>query len=309
MSDSSKRRALGRGLDALITSTGPESYGAPPDTNSDALHFAVRYVPVASIEPNPRQPRTVFEAEALDELAASMREHGIIQPLILTVNLQRPDLFWLVAGERRWRAAQRAGLQTVPAIVREATPQQLVELALIENVQRADLNPLEEANAYQTLLSEFGLTQAQLAERVGKSRPAVANTLRLLGLPEDLQRMLVEGVLTAGHARAILALPNVELMHAAANEVARKSLNVRQAEALVKRLVEAANKTSDEGEPAVDPQIRAQVASMEERFRTALGTRVTLNRNPDGSGRLVVHFYSDSDLNTLFHLIADDDEV
>jgi ParB family chromosome partitioning protein len=263
-------------------------------------------VPVASIQPNPRQPRTHFDDATLDELAASIREHGIIQPLVLTVDPQRPDRYWLIAGERRWRAAQRAGLQTAPAIVREANPQQLVELALIENLQRADLNPLEEAAAYQTLMAEFGLTQAEVADRVGKSRSAVANAVRLLGLPPEVQHALVDGVVTAGHARALLALPGSAQIHTAFAEVTRRELNVRQTEALVKRLLAAEEAPPAPPEP--DPRIQAEVARMEDRFRRVLGTRVSLVRNGDGSGRLVVHFYNEGDLESIYAQIAGPDE-
>lgn len=299
MSDSRQRRSgLGRGLSALIVNTDPD---APNQAASGGAPQGVRLVPVGSVLPNPRQPRTRFDDVALDELAASIREHGIIQPLIVTVDPQQPDRFWLVAGERRLRAAERAGVGQVPVLVREASAQQLVELALIENVQRADLNPLEEAAAYQTLLDEFGLTQAEVAERVGKSRPAVANAVRLLALPPTAQRALLEGAVSAGHARALLALPNAALMETGLAEIARKSLNVRQTEALVRRLLEAAQAPPP---PPEDPQVRAQVARMEDRFRTALATRVSLNRNADGSGRLVVHFYNDDDLNAIYQIIA-----
>lgn len=299
MSDSRQRRSgLGRGLSALIVNTDPD---APNQAASGGAPQGVRLVPVGSVLPNPRQPRTRFDDVALDELAASIREHGIIQPLIVTVDPHQPDRFWLVAGERRLRAAERAGVEQVPVLVREASAQQLVELALIENVQRADLNPLEEAAAYQTLLDEFGLTQAEVAERVGKSRPAVANAVRLLALPPTAQRALLEGAVSAGHARALLALPNAALMETGLAEIARKSLNVRQTEALVRRLLEAAQAPPP---PPEDPQVRAQVARMEDRFRTALATRVSLNRNADGSGRLVVHFYNDEDLNAIYQVIA-----
>lgn len=319
MSEGGKGRkgGLGRGLGALIVNTEPEpeaqTPAAPTPTAEGAPTAAagVQTLPLAAIAPNPRQPRTRFDEASLGELAASIREHGIIQPLIVTAaptGLTAPQqgAYWLVAGERRWRAAQLAGLTAAPAIVREANPQQLVELALIENVQRADLNPLEEAHAYQSLLDEFGLTQAELAERVGKSRPAVANTVRLLHLPHAAQAAVVEGTISAGHARALLALEDATLIEQALGVVAARELNVRQTEALVKRTLEAQAVAAAEqaDPPAQDEQARAQVAHMEERFRRALGTRVSLARNADGSGRLVVHFYNDGDLETLYALIA-----
>jgi ParB family chromosome partitioning protein len=311
MTESAKRRTgLGRGLGALIMNTSDDE-NAPPEERSEASTrgaTGVRQVALSAIAPNPRQPRTRFDDTALDELAASIRVHGLIQPLVLTTNTQRPDLYWLVAGERRWRAAQRAGLQSVPAIVREATPQQLVEVALIENLQRADLNPLEEAHAYATLLEEFGLTQAEVAERVGRSRSAVANTVRLLNLPAPVQSALVEESITAGHARALLALPNAAAMEETLAQIKARTLNVRQTEILVKRLLAeaetAALAQAVAAEAEVSPQEAAQVAFMEERLRSVLGTRVSLNRNANGAGRLVVHFYTDEDLEAIFQRIA-----
>jgi ParB family chromosome partitioning protein len=310
VSASSKGRkgGLGRGLGALIVSTeaAPEAaegtqaaQGAPPGPG-------VQTLPLAALAPNPRQPRTRFDEASLAELAASIREHGIIQPLIVTAAPQQPGAYWLVAGERRWRAAQLAGLSAAPVLVREANPQQLVELALIENVQRADLNPLEEAHAYQALLDEFGLTQAELAERVGKSRPAIANAVRLLQLPPAAQAAVVEGTVSAGHARALLALESAAQIEQALAVVVGRELNVRQTEALVRRVLEeqAAAGGEPARAPALDEQTRAQAAHMEERFRRALGTRVSLARNADGSGRLVVHFYNDGDLEALYALIA-----
>jgi len=304
-----KRRALGRGLSALITNT----EAAPPDsetgavTGSQSESTGVRTVPVRAIEPNPRQPRSHFDEAALNELADSIRVHGVIQPLVLTTNPRRPDLYYIIAGERRWRAAQRAGLEAVPAVIRDAGDQQMVELALIENVQRDDLDALEEALAYASLLNEFGMTQAEVAQRVGKSRSAVANSVRLLQLPPIVQAALVDESITAGHARALLALPEPASMTNALNEILTRELNVRQTEALVKRLIEQPT-PPPAPKPEPDPQIRTQVARMEEGFRRALGTRVSLDRNGDGSGRLVIHFYSDGDLETLYRTFASDDE-
>jgi ParB family transcriptional regulator, chromosome partitioning protein len=306
MSDSRQRRSgLGRGLSALIVNTDPEA-PAQAVAGRTAETGGVLLVPTAAVRPNPRQPRTHFDDAALDALATSIREHGILQPLIVTADPQQPDRYWLVAGERRLRAAERAGIDRVPVLVREAGAQQRLELALIENLQRADLNPLEEAAAYQSLLEEFGLTQAEVAERVGKSRPAVANAVRLLALPAAAQHALVEGAVSAGHARALLALPEAQMMDAALGEITRKSLNVRQAEALVKRMLEGAQAPPSAPE---DRQVRAQIARMEDRFRTALGTRVSLNRNADGSGRLVVHFYNDDDLDAIYQAIAGRDDA
>jgi ParB family chromosome partitioning protein len=266
----------------------------------------VRLVAVDQLSPNPHQPRTLFDETALQELADSIRTHGIIQPLVVTADHSRDGAYWLVAGERRWRAARLAGVADVPVIVREASPQQLMEWALVENVQRADLNPLEEATAYVALMEEFGLTQAQVAERVGKSRSAVANSTRLLNLPLDAQQAVTDGRISAGHARTLLALPDHASMTRALGEILRRDLNVRQTEALVKRLAEVEPETAP---PApVDPRLQAHLTHMESRFRAAFGTRVSLSRNQDGSGRLIVHFFSDDDLDALYRLVAGEDE-
>lgn len=294
-----KKRGLGRGLGALIMDTALTP--ASPEIVAQAEAGGVRMVEIARLAPNPHQPRSTFEPTALEELAASIRTHGIIQPLVVTAASDQTDQFWLIAGERRWRAARMAGLEEVPVIVREATPQQLMEWALVENVQRADLNPLEEAVAYQALMEEFGLTQAEVAERVGKSRPAIANTVRLLSLPIEAQEVVIEGRITAGHARALLGLSNASAIRRALGEVLKRDLNVRQTEALVRRM------NTPPPEPAVideDPEIQSHLQHMENRFRSALGTKVSLNRNQDGSGRLVVHFYSDDDLESIYQLIA-----
>jgi ParB family chromosome partitioning protein len=302
MSNDLKKRGLGRGLGALIMNT----TGAPPGDSASIETGSVRHLRIDDLSPNPQQPRTHFDAATLIELADSIRAHGIIQPLVVTVVPDQPDLYWIVAGERRWRAARLAGLVAVPAIVREASPQQLMEWALVENVQRDDLNPLEEAAAFRTLLVDFGLTQAEVAARVGKSRSAVANTVRLLNLPPDAQQALVDERISAGHARALLSLPEVAVTQAALAEILVHDLSVRQTEVLVKQLLEAPPPPI--AKPAIDPHLQAHLNHLEDRFRSALSTRVSLNRNDDGSGRLVVHFYSDDDLDAIYRLITGVDE-
>jgi ParB family chromosome partitioning protein len=278
------RRALGRGLDALI-----------PSAESRA---GATEIPIAQVSPNPHQPRQAITEESLAELAASIREHGVIQPLVVT---QAGDEYQLIAGERRWRAAQLAGLVTVPAIIKETTPQQMLELALVENVQRADLNPLEEASAYRQLMDEFGLTQEEVAERVGKSRTAVANTVRLLRLPDDLKEALATGRISEGHARAILSLPTARLQRQALAAIEKRGLNVRQTEDLVRRMQEEAESPADTGEgrePILSPQDRDAV----EKFQARLGTKVNLVRGKKG-GRLVIHFYSEEELQAIYEAI------
>lgn len=278
----SARRGLGKGLEALI-----------PMAEEPAGGLA--QVPVATITPNPMQPRTTFDPDALAELADSVGEHGLIQPLIVTQ--QGPEHYQLIAGERRWQAARMAGLATVPVIIKEATPQEALELALVENIQRADLNPLEEASAYRQLVDEFGLTQEQVAGRVGKSRVAVTNTMRLLRLPSEVRQALADGAIREGHARALLALPSDEEQVLALKAVVNRALSVRQTEELVRRLV--AEPQPKEKEPA-SPETQA----LEEDFRGTLGTKVNLYRNRKGKGRLVVHFYSEEELQTIYDVIV-----
>ena len=278
-----RRTGLGRGLGALI----PETEQAPG---------GVAQVPVLAITPNPLQPRTVVDPEALSELAASIREHGLIQPLIVTQ--QGPDRYQLIAGERRWQAARMAGLAQVPVIVKEATPQPALEIALVENIQRADLNPLEEAMAFRQLVDEFDLTQEQVAERVGKSRVSVTNTLRLLRLPAAVKQALLDSTIREGHARALLALPTKEAQVAALKSVITRGLSVRQTEELARRLM-AEPEPPKQAEP-VSPELQA----LEEDFRETLGTKVNLYRGRKGRGRLVIHFFSEEELQALYDVIV-----
>ena len=315
MSTDPKKRGLGRGLAALLGEAAIEAAGnapaqaqaqpgAPAEGREHALALALDL-----LSPNPHQPRSQFDAASLDELADSIRVHGIIQPLVVTPAVDEPGRYWIIAGERRWRAARLAELQTVPVLVRDASPQALTELALVENIQRDDLNALEEAQAYQALMSDYSLTQAEVAERVGKSRSAVANSVRLLTLPDAAQEAIVAGRISAGHARALLALPDTGLMLAGLDEIVRRQLSVRQAEALVKQWLEIPPQQVQEvSKPSQDPRLVAHITHLENRFRSALGTKVNLNRNEDGTGRLVVHFYSDDDLETIYRLIAGDEE-
>ena len=252
-----------------------------------------------SISPNPRQPRDRFNAEELDELAASIQEHGVIQPLIVTRN-PLTGQYTLIAGERRLLAARQAGLTEVPAIIREATEQQLVELALVENLQRSDLGPLETAEAYRQLAEDFQLSHETIALQVGKSRTSVTNTLRLLKLPSEVQQALAEGEISEGHARSLLALPTQQAQNAALQTILKNGLNVRQTEELVRKL--GGQKPEKPPRPAPSPAIQA----LEQRLRERLGTRVTLDHRRKG-GRLVIHYYSDEELNALLDLILGED--
>jgi len=256
----------------------------------------VTQIPVSAITPNPMQPRAALDSDALEDLAASIREHGLIQPLIVTQ--QGPERYQLIAGERRWQASRMIGLATVPVIIKEATPQQVLELALVENIQRADLNPLEEASAFRQLVEEFGLTQEQVAERVSKSRVAVTNTMRLLRLPAEVKQALADGSIREGHARALLALPSAEAQIAALKAVIRQDLSVRQTEEMVRRLL--AEPPPRKAEQPVSPEAQ----SLEREFRDTLGTKVNLYRNRKGRGRLVIHFYSEEELQAIYDVIV-----
>lgn len=293
----SSRFGLGRGLGSLL----PEGdAGANAERSS-----AVRDVEIEQIAPNPRQPRVAFDADALEELAASIRAHGVIQPLIVSRRAEdgddQPGGYLLIAGERRLRAARLAGLARVPVVVRETTPRELLELALVENLQRADLNPLEEAAAYRQLIDEFGLTQEAVAERAGKSRAAVANALRLLALPEGLRASLLSGEISEGHARALLGLTDDDLRLQAWREVVNGSLSVRQTEELVRRLRDAASAepAPEQSAPSRPPRpTDPQLADLEERLQRSFNTQVKLERSRTG-GRIVIRFYGDEDLEAL----------
>ncbi len=280
------RRGLGKGLDALIPSGG-ESPG-------------LRKVSIEAIVSNPMQPRSVFDEDALQDLAASIRQMGLIQPLIVQRiegdDPAQPPRYQLITGERRWRAAQLAGLRHVDVVVKEATPQEMLELALVENIQRADLNPLEEAHAYAQLADEFGLTQEQIAARVGRSRVSVTNTMRLLRLPKDIHTMLLTEKLSEGHARALLMLETEEEQISIGQQVAKKGLSVRQTEELVRRRQRAAREATKKSR---SPETEA----LEREFREALGTKVELFRSRKG-GRLVIHFYSEEELEALYERLV-----
>ena len=299
-----RRHGLGRGLGALLGRATTRDESGAGEQAAQTNEEGIRDIPIDEIQPNPQQPRTRFEPATLTELATSIREHGVIQPVIVTERPDQPQRYWLITGERRWRAARQAGLTTVPAVVREATSQQLLELALVENLQRDDLSPLEEAAAYSTLIERFELTQAQVAYRVGKSRSAVANAVRLLGLPAEIQAALNDGLISAGHARALLSLASNEDKQRALDQIVGRELNVRQAEELVRRWLE---QPPAEGPEEELPHLQAQLRFWENRFRDRLSTKVSLDRKADGSGRLVIHFYSDDDLETIYREIVGDE--
>ncbi len=281
----SKKPALGRGLSALI----------PAKSEENQESKGLRVVPVTAVVPNPHQPRSLMDGEKLAELAASIREHGLIQPLIVT---QTGENYTLIAGERRWRAAQLAGLAELPVIVKEATPQAMLELAIIENVQRADLNAVEEATAYRQLMDEFGLKHEEVAQRVGKARSTVSNLVRLLELPQVVQQAVIEGGISSGHARALAALPTADMQTAVMQQILKRRFNVRETEALVQKLLEAAKPT-----PKRKKTLSPELAALQTRFEQTLGTRVHINKDAKG-GKVIIHFYSDEELQTIYETIV-----
>lgn len=278
-----RKGGLGRGLEALIPG------GEMTDKSG------VDQIPVEQIQPNPRQPRSQFNESELQELAGSIREHGIIQPLILTRG-DTADQYMLIAGERRLMAARLAGLQSVPALVREAGELQRLELALIENVQRSDLNALEEAEAYRQLAEDFSLSHEEIAQKVGKSRAAVTNTLRLLKLPVGVQKALLAGEISAGHARALLGLSTPQAQTAVLLSILKRHLSVRQTEELVEKL------KGERKESPARPPAEPQVLALQERLQDALGTRVDLVRRSKG-WTMTIHSYSDEELNAVLEKI------
>jgi ParB family chromosome partitioning protein len=285
----SKKRGLGRGLGALI----------PSDHTASAEEGGVRVVPVTAVSPNPHQPRTIMDEQKLAELADSIKEHGLIQPLIVT---QAETGYTLIAGERRWRACQLAGMQEVPVVVKEATPQQMLELAIIENVQRADLNPLEEAFAYQQLAEDFGLTHEQIGQRMGKGRTTITNLIRLLGLPKNIQEAVANGRISGAHGRALLPLPNTTMQTNVMNDIIKFNLSVRQVEARVTNLM-AAKK------PKSKPRqgLPAELEALQRQFQNRLGTKVNIEKNGKSKGKVIIHYYSDEELQAVYNAIIGDE--
>lgn len=280
-----KQRGLGRGLGALI-----DDFSSSPQSEK------VTMLPLQKVEPNPNQPRKLFDEEQLQALADSIAEHGLLQPL--AVRSIGEGYYQIIAGERRWRAARMAGLREVPVMLVEADDKNVMELALVENLQRQDLNPMEEAEGYRVLMEDFGLTQEQAATRVGKSRPAVANALRLLALPSEVQSYVVDGTLSAGHARAVLSLPNERLQKAAAQKIIALRLSVRQAEAMCKRMASETEKKEKVVPLSVD-----YVGECEKLLTKQLGRKVKIV-NGKRKGRFELEFYGQDDLQRVYEALC-----
>ncbi len=279
------RKALGRGLGALLSSDRTIELESEPSE-----------IELESIVPGPMQPRTYFDEASLESLAESIRSHGIVQPLLVR---RRGDGYELIAGERRWRAAKLAGLSRVPVVVKEVPDDQLLEIALIENIQRENLNPIEEAQAYKKLLDAVGLTQEALASRVGRDRSYITNYLRLLRLPGDLQHLVIDGRLSTGHARTIVGLNHEDLQRRVARQIIDGGLSVRATEQLVQKLTQEKSGKGTLTARAVDPNVRAA----ETKLRRALGTQVKIHMADDGRGRVEISFFNNQDLDRIYNLL------
>lgn len=251
------------------------------------------------VQPNKEQPRKTFDEEKINELAESIKNYGVLQPLLVQKN---GSFYEIIAGERRWRAAKAAGLKEIPAVLKEYSKQEAMEISLIENVQRADLNPIEEALGYRQLIDEFGLTQEEIAVRVAKSRVAITNTMRLLKLDEQIQNMLVQGVITSGHARALLSLEDTMMQLKAAKEVLDKKLSVRETERLVKRLQKEASGEKKE-EKKSDETLVLIYQNLEDRMKSVMGTKVSIHNKDKNKGRIEIEYYSEAELERIVEMI------
>ena len=280
-----KKGGLGKGMAALLQVT---------EVVDESKNYFI--CPIEKIRPNRNQPRKHFAADKLEELAASIREKGIIQPLVVT---RKDDHYEIIAGERRWRAAQKAGLHEIPIVIREATPDAIMELALIENIQRQDLNAIEEAQAYRSLVEHFSISQEDVARRVGKNRTTVTNALRLLKLPDEIQRDIVEERLSMGHARALLALESLELIEKARHEILHRQLSVRATEDLVRRLKISPNPASNKRLQQPD----LLMTSLEEQLQKRFQSRVAIRKVGSKGGRLEIHFSDSDELTRIIDLL------
>lgn len=295
-----KRNGLGKGLDSLIPNktekdTFKNSHTIKEETVSGGVGEGETLIKINKVEPNREQPRKDFDEDALLELADSIKQFGILQPLLVH---KKKDYYEIIAGERRWRAAKLAGLKEVPVLIKDYTDQEIVEISLIENIQRENLNPIEEAMAYKRLLEEFSLKQDEVAERVSKSRTAVTNSMRLLKLSDSVQQMIVDDMITTGHARALLAIDDKEQQYIIANKIFDEKLSVRETEKLVKTLKN----------PKRDKKVEKTAHTfiydnIEEKIKNIIGTKVSVSPKDDGKGKIEIEYYSESELERIFDLM------
>lgn len=302
------KRGLGRGLSNLIptddTIEDVSTKASKQTKTSSAVKTEVvkkveQTLNINRIEPNKNQPRKEFNEDALQELADSIKQFGVIEPLVV---VKRKGYYELIAGERRWRAARLAGLKEVPVVIKDYDDQQIVEIALIENIQREDLNPIEEAHAYERLIQEFNLTQDEVAERVSKSRTTVTNALRLLKLTEKVQQMLIDDMLSTGHVRALITIADPQLQYETAMYIFDKKLSVRETESYVKKLLN--KKPKDKPAEKEDPELSFLYKALENRLKESLGTKTTIKAKTKDSGKIEIEYYSQEDLERITQLLA-----
>lgn len=290
-------RGLGKGLDSLIpNAVGEAKVKKEKEQIASSEKGPETIVKITKVEPNREQPRKNFDEDALQELADSIKQFGLLQPILVQ---DRKDHYEIIAGERRWRAAKLAGLKEVPVIIRNYTEQEIVEISLIENIQREDLNPIEEAQAYKRLLTEFNLKQDEVAERVSKSRAAVTNSIRLLKLSDDVQRMVIDDMISTGHARALLAVEDPEEQYSLAQKIFDEKLSVRDVEKMVKNLHKPVKPKKLD-----DKALQAIYQDIEEKLKQKLSTKVTVSSKGDGAGKIEIEFYNHEDLDRLLDMIG-----
>lgn len=295
-------RGLGKGLDSLIPmgdGIGKADKNSSTSSNNESIENKETLVKITKVEPNRDQPRKNFNEDALEELAESIKQFGLLQPIIVQ---DKKDHYEIIAGERRWRAAKIAGLKEVPVIIKNLSEQEIVELSIIENIQREDLNPIEEALAYKRLLTEFSLTQDQVAERVSKSRTAVTNAMRLLKLCDEVQQMVIDDMISTGHARAILTIENPEEQYALAQRIFDEKLSVRDVEKIMKNKYKPVKEKKQAKEAGKDLSFIYQ--NIEEKLKTSLGTKVSVSSKGDGTGKIEIEFFSNDELERIMELIG-----
>lgn len=291
------KRGLGKGLDSMI----PEKImtNKPKESVLESNVSRETFIDINKIEPNRAQPRKSFDEDSLQELAESIKQYGVIQPLVL----QKKDNFYeIIAGERRWRACKLAGLKKVPAVIKEYSPQEVMEIALIENIQREDLNPIEEALAYQNLMKEFGLKQDELAERVAKSRTAVTNSMRLLKLDEKVQQMLIDDMISVGHARTLIPIEDKNLQYEAAQKIFDHKLSVRETEKMIKNLLKESDRGMQETAAEKETEDDFIYRDIEDKIRNIIGTKVIIHKKVKNKGKIEIEYYSDDELERLIEL-------
>lgn len=296
MATKNSKKGLGKGLDSLIPTIDAEELSIKPAKKNNNIEKidGVFTVKINSVEPNRNQPRKTFNEDALTELSESIKQYGIIQPIVVQ---KKNDYYEIIAGERRWRAAKQAGLKEVPVIIKDYSEQETVEIALIENIQREELNPIEEALAYKRLLTEYNLKQDQVAERVSKSRTAVTNSMRLLKLTDEVQQMVIEDLISSGHARALLPIEDNELQIQLATRIMDEKLSVRETEKLVKSIL---NKKPEKKKEKVENAFVYE--EIENKIKEIVGTKVKVNHKPNGKGKIEIEYYSDKELERLLDL-------